>query len=91
MIANIEARMRRLSKLAHQTARQVATLKNRIQEGCQMEVRGVDYLSLRDTSPVVTRAEQHLPEWRSFNKEAHSIFRNMRVVEKWLHGEYIPS
>ena len=81
--------MRRLSRMAHQTARQVTTLKNRLQDGCQLEVRGVDYLSLRDTSPVVTRAEQHLPEWRSYNKEAHSIFRNMRVVEKWLQGETI--
>ena len=88
MIANIESRMRRLSRMAHQTARQVTSLRNSIQEGCQVEVRGVDYLSLRDTSPVVTRAEQHLPEWKSFNKEAHSIFRNIRVVEKWLQGKY---
>ena len=51
-----------------------------------MEVRGMDYLSLRDTSPVVTRSEDKLPEWKFFNKEANSIFRNIRVVEKWLQG-----
>ena len=78
--------MRRLSKTAHQTARQVTALKNSIRDGRQMEVRGVDYLSLRDTSPVVTRSEEKLPEWKFFNKEANSIFRNIRVVEKWLQG-----
>lgn len=87
MIANIEARMRRLSRMAHQTARQVTALKRRVQEGYQMEVKVVNYLSLRGTSPVVSREEQKLPEWKSFNKEANSIFRNMRVVEKWLQGK----
>lgn len=87
MMASIEARMRRLSKLAHQTARHVTALKNGIQDGHQMEVKGVYYLSLRDASPVVTRPEHDLPEWKFFNHEASSIFRNMRVVEKWLQGE----
>jgi len=91
MMANIEARMRRLSKTAHQTARQASALKKSIAEGCEVEVRGMDYLSLRDSSPVVTKVEQALPEWKSFNKEANSIFRNMRVVEKWLHGKQMCS
>ena len=80
--------MRRLSKLAHQTARQVTALKNNIQDGHQLEVKGLYYLSLRDASPVVTRPEQNLPEWKFFTQEANSIFRNMRVVEKWLQGEH---
>lgn len=88
MMASIEARMRRLSKITHQTARQVTALKNSIQDGHQMEVKGMKYLSLRDTSPVVTRPEHNLPEWKFFNQEANSIFRNMRVVEKWLQGQY---
>lgn len=87
MMASIEARMRGLSKLAHQTSQQATTLKSTIQDGHQVEVRSLDYLSLRDTSPVVIKAEEHLPEWKFFNKEASSIFRNIRVVEKWLHGE----
>ena len=87
MMASIEARMRRLSKMAHQTARQVTALKNSIQQGQQMEVKGMDYLSLRGTSPVVTRPEHNLPEWKAYTQEANSIFRNMRVVEKWLQGE----
>ena len=86
MMASIEARMRRLSRIAHQTARQMTSLKNSIRDGQQVEVRGVDYIRLRDTSPVVTRSEDKLPEWKFFNKEANSIFRNIRVVEKWLHG-----
>ena len=86
MMASIEARMRRLSQLAHQTARQATTLKSRVQEGRPMEVGGVDYLSIRGSSPVMTKIEQSLPEWRSFNKEANSIFRNIRIVEKWLQG-----
>ena len=88
MLASIEARMRRLGKLAHQTARQVAALKSAIQDGHQVEVKEVDYLRMKVSSPVMTKAEQNLPEWKFFNKEATSIFRNIRVVEKWLQGTY---
>jgi len=86
MMASIEARMRGLSQLAHQTARQATSLKSKVQEGQPMEVKGVDYLSIRGSTPVMTKIEQSLPEWRSFNKEANSIFRNIRIVEKWLQG-----
>ena len=78
--------MRRLSKLAQQTARRVTALKNDIRDGQQLEVTGMDYLTLRDPSPVVTRPEHNMPEWKAFTQEANSIFRNMRVVEKWLQG-----
>lgn len=82
--------MRRLSRLTHQTARHVTTLRNSIQEGHRMQVLGLNYLSLRDTSPVVTKPEHNLPEWKFFNQEANSIFRSMRVVEKWLQGKQTP-
>ncbi len=88
MMASIEARVRQLSRVAQQTARHMTSLKNRIRDGQQVEVSGMDYLSLRDTSPVVTKSEEKLPEWKFFNKEANSIFRNIRVAEKWLQGKY---
>ena len=86
MMASIEARMRHLSRLAQQTARQVVALKNTVQEGHPMQVQALDYLAMRTSSPVMTKTEQSLPEWKFFNKEANSIFRNIRVVEKWLQG-----
>ena len=86
MLASIEARMRRLGKLAHQTARQMTVLKKTIQEGQKMRVEEMDYLTTNISSPVLTRREQNMPEWKFFNKEANSIFRNIRVVEKWLQG-----
>lgn len=87
MLASIEAKMRRLSKLALQTARQVTGLKNTIQSGHQIEVKEMDYLSIRSCNPVVTKEEQNLPEWKFCSKDGNSISRNIRVVEKWLHGK----
>ena len=86
-MASIEARMRRLSQLSHQTARQATALKSTVQEGHPMTVQAVDYLSIRGGNPVMNKIEQSLPEWKSFNKEANSIFRNIRIVEKWLQGK----
>ncbi len=86
MLASIEAQMRRLGKLAHQTARQVTALKTSVEDGHQMVARETDYLAMRSSSPVMTKTEQSLPEWKFFNKESNSIFRNIRVVERWLQG-----
>ena len=63
MLASIEARMRRLSKVAQGAAVQLSSIKRYLQE------RGVvgddSHSHIRALSPV---ADQHLPEWKFFNK-----------------------
>ena len=64
MLASIEARIRRLSKLAHSSARQLSCLQRSLQD-----VPGVIVHSIPPTSPLGSQrgADQRLPEWR-FNK-----------------------
>ena len=70
MYASIEARMRRLSKVAQGAAVQLSSIKRNLQE------RGVvsddsHTHHLRSLSPV---ADQHLPEWKFFNKVKNNLF-----------------
>ena len=64
MLASIEARIRRLSKLAHATARHLSCLQRSLQD-----VPGVIVHSIPPTSPLGSQqgGDQRLPEWR-FNK-----------------------
>ena len=58
MLASIEARMRRLGKMAQTTAQAVSSLR----QGATLGVADPP------SSPVTTLTEQDLPEWKFFNK-----------------------
>ena len=64
MLASIEARIRRLSKLAHSCSRQLSCLQRSLGD-----VPGIVVHNIPPTSPLgsLKGSEQKLPEWR-FNK-----------------------
>ena len=64
MLASIEARIRRLSKLAHSCSRQLSCLQRSLGD-----VPGITVHNIPPTSPLgsLRGSEQKLPEWR-FNK-----------------------
>ena len=64
MLASIEARIRRLSKLAHTCSRQLSCLQRSLGD-----VPGIIVHNIPPTSPLGSQrgSDQRLPEWR-FNK-----------------------
>ena len=65
MLASIEARMRRLSKMAQSTAQSVSSLKHTLMAAHYVVVPEPP------SSPSPVPTEQDLPEWKFFNKVTH--------------------
>lgn len=66
MLASIEARMRRLSKMAHAVAIHVSSLKQSLLEVGVVTEEG--YTCFEPFTSSSAAKEQELPKWKFFNK-----------------------